>query len=325
MLFLLLPLAVAVCQSPSSNPRSREVGTSPVLEEWLLEGASLFVSPQPSSSGAFQPPRDGAEGVPAFAPPAAREDRPEGEEYANIYPKFTLSAGVLLLENFNSSIQVSGDAGAGVVVDMEDLLDVDSDATVGRIDLHYSFNKRHWVDAAYYDIQRSGSTSATTEDIDFGDVTIPAGSSVDADFGTRIFKLAYRYNFVTDERTVIGASLGVHSLGLNVKLDAAAISVDETFKQELPLPLVGLHGAYALSRKWSLLADVELLQFDLGSYRGFVGDSRVALNHDTFDHWGWGVSINNFRVEADAEGNDGLEANFDYGYEGLMAYLRFYL
>lgn len=304
---------------------------------FLLARAALVLGPWAPNdpiSGTTNPALDGTIPCPAWhgdpfpAPGGAGlgpTDASAGEVYANIYPKFSFSVGALLLSNFNSSIQVSGDSGAGTVLDLEDLLDIDDSNTVGRIDLHYSFNKRHWIDAAYFDIERGGSTGATTADIDFGDISIPAGSSVATEFDTRIFKIAYRYNFVTDERTVIGASFGVHSMGLRVALDAAALSLDETFRQELPLPLVGLHGAYALSRKWSLRADMEVLQFDLGDYEGFVGDNQLSLNHDTFEHLGWGLSLGSFRVNGSAEGNGDLEADLDYAYQGVMLYLRFFL
>jgi len=330
MLFLLVQAALT--GNPSSSSIASAVEGRATLAETrsLLDGMTLSLDGQPGSSDVYPSPSGGAEPAPALGtrPSAALRDdgqASEGEEYANIYPKFSLRAGAMLLNNFNSSIQVSGSAGVGAIIDMEDLLDVESKDSAGRLDLHYSFNKRHWLDMAYFDVRRSGSTDSTTQDIDFGDISIPAGSAVSSAFDTRVFKLAYRYNFVTDARTVIGASFGVHSMGLHVKLNAASLSLDETFNQELPLPLFGLHGAYALSRKWSLLADAELLQFDLGNYRGFVSENELALNHDTFEHVGWGLSLNSFRVNGSAEGSGDLKADMDYGYQAVMLYLRFYL
>ncbi len=320
MLYLLTQAVLAARPWMSNDPggqvtSARSAAMSQLLDDVVPSSAGYFRSSDP-----LQPPSSSAE----VAPTRGRGED-ESAEYSNIYPKFSLSVGGLLLNNFNSSIQVSGASGAGAILDMEDLLDLDSESSAARFDLHYSFNKRHWIDASYFDIERSGSTASTSQDIDFGDISIPAGSSVDTQFDTRIFKVAYRYNFVTDERTVIGASFGVHSMGLGVALDAAALSLSETFRQELPLPLFGLHGAYALSRKWALLADAEILQFDLGSYRGFVGENQLALNNDTFEHFGWGLSLSSFRVNGSAEGNGDLEADLDYGYQGVMLYLRYFL
>jgi hypothetical protein len=258
-----------------------------------------------------------------FPLPSARGE--DAEPYANIYRKFSVSLGGALYDNFHSEAQVSGDAGVGTIIDFEDLLKVDDNRQVGRVDLHYSFNQRHWLDATYYDIRRSGSSRPTEQDIEFGDIIIPEGSQVDSDFDTRIFKIAYRYNFVTDERTVIGGSFGIHSMNLKVAVDAGGAGLHESFSQELPLPLVGLHGAYALSKKWSLLADAEILQFDVGDFSGYVSDNRLSLNHDTFDNFGWGVALNGFYIDGSAEGDHGLESEVKYGYNGLLLYLRFYM
>jgi hypothetical protein len=240
-----------------------------------------------------------------------------------LYPRFSVSAGAALLANMTSTVQVTGDAGVGTILDLEDALDVDENETTARVDATFSFNERHRLDMSYYDIRRDGSTSGLADDIVFGDITIPAGSVVSTEIDTRILKLAYRYNFVTEERTVIGASFGIHSMGIDLGLRSRALAVSESFRQELPLPLLGLHGGYALGRKWSLLADLELLQFDLGDYRGFVSDNRLSLHHDTTKHVGLGLALNGFRIDGKAA-DGGLEAELEFGYQAVMLYLRVY-
>jgi hypothetical protein len=286
-----------------------------------------FVLANPLGVAAVAPPSSQPElaaavEAAAAAPSAAPEE--EVGPYRNLYHRFTVSVGGAIYDNFSSTGQVSGDAGIGTIIDFEDLLNVDGDTQIGRVDMRYAFNERHWLDATYYDIRRSGTSAATSEDIDFGDITIPAGSRVSTDFDTRMLKLAYRYNFVTDDRVVIGGSFGIHSMNLRLALEAGGLGLDESFRQELPLPLLGLHGGYALSRKWALLADAELLQFDVGDYRGFVSDNRLSLEHDTLEHLGWGLALNGFRIDGSAEGDGGLEADIEYGYSGVMLYLRVY-
>lgn len=254
---------------------------------------------------------------------AGKEPKEGPARYENLYRRFSISLGAAAYTNFQSTAQVSGGAGVGAVLDFEDLLSIDTESTVARLDLHYAFNDRHRIDAAYYDISRSGSSAATQQDINFGDITIPAGSQVDSSFDTRIIKLAYRYNFVADERTAVGASFGIHSMGLDVALESAGLAVEESFKQELPMPLLGLHFDYALSHTWLLRLGTEFLKVDLGDFRGLIADNRVTLEHSPFEHFGWGIGFNGFRLDAHAE-DGGLEADVDYSYQGLMLYLRFY-
>jgi hypothetical protein len=255
------------------------------------------------------------------APPDEDDARIDAEGYYRaIYGDFDLSLGVAAFTKFNTNLQVNSDVGVGAQLDMEDLLGLDDEDVVARLDGNYAFNRRHWLAFSYYDIKRNG-TQEIADDIQVGDTVIPAGE-VDTGFETEIIKLAYRYNFVTDPRTVIGASFGIHLMRIDTALQSNDFDVEESFKVDAPLPLIGLHGAYALSEKWSLNASAEFLQFDIGAYRGLITDTRLTLNHDTFEHFGWGVGFNGFNVDATVEGDDDLTADLEYGYQGVMLYLR---
>jgi len=239
--------------------------------------------------------------------------------YKVLYRRFSLSLGAAAYAKFNTNMQISGAAGVGTNLDMEDLLGLDDSSLVARIDAHYAFNRRHWLMASYYDINRDG-TKTIPDDIQVGDVTIPAGS-VDSRFDTAIIKLAYRYNFVDDLRTVIGASFGFHVMSLDTAISSNSVDVSESFKVTAPLPLIGLHGAYALGRKWKLAASAEFLQFDVGDYQGLITDTRLTLEHDTFKNFGWGIGFNGFQADAEIQDGD-LDGDIEYGYQGLMLYVR---
>jgi hypothetical protein len=127
---------------------------------------------------------------------------------------------------------------------------------------------------------------------------------------------------VTEARTVIGASFGIHLMSLDTAFRAPGFNVEETFKVDAPVPLLGLHGAHALSEKWKLSASAEFLQFDIGDYRGLVTDMRLTIDHDTFEHFGWGFGFNGFQADATFEGSNGLKSDIEYGYQGLMLYAR---
>ncbi len=239
--------------------------------------------------------------------------------YQNLYRRFSLSLGAAAYTKFNTNFQLSSDAAVGADIDMEDLLGLDDSGTVARLDGRYAFNRRHWLEFSYYDINRDGERSIP-DDIQVGDEVIPAGP-VKSKFDTAIAKLAYRYNFVTDTRTVIGASAGIHLMQLETAIRSESFAVEETFEVDAPLPVLGLHGSYALSEKWRLSASAEFLQFDIGDYSGLITDTRLTLDHDTFEHFGWGIGFNGFSADAELEGDD-LNADLEYGYQGLMLYAR---
>ncbi len=245
----------------------------------------------------------------------------EAEPYPNMYRTFELSLGLAAYDNFDTSMQISSDVGVGALLDLEDLLGLEDNQSVFRADAFYRFSPRHRINMSYYDIGRSGSETIV-EDIVIGDVTFPAGSGVDSKLDTTILKLSYQYNFVADLRTAIGASIGLHTMRLDTEFKTqTGGGFQESFKATAPLPVLGLHGEYALSPKWKLLGSAEFFQIDMGTFDGFLADNRLSLEHNLFEHVGWGIGFNSFTLDASVEDDD-LTADVEYAYQGLMIYVR---
>ena len=316
-----LPLGVLILGTLCACNSAAPVRPAPLgATLHVVEGTARSVDREQPTSVAPLEPLTPFEAAPMQdAPPAAPP--PAQEYYDNIYHRFGLSLGGALYGNFDTSIQISSAILVGAILDLEDLLRVDSNATIGRIDAHYSFNRRHRIDLAYYDIGRNGSANVL-QDIPIGEAILPAGV-INTTFDTKILKLAYRYNFVHDYRTTIGASIGLHTMQIDTALVATGINVEESFDALAPLPLLGLHGAYAISKKWRLTAGFEALYVDFSGFDGFVLDTRLSLDHDTFKHFGWGIGFNSFTLNIGIDGKDDvLRAEIEYGYTGLLLYVR---
>jgi hypothetical protein len=302
-----LSLLLAACQSTDS---SREYAwgsdsTKPLAPVAQGEPALLTESTSPS-----EPPAPTTIALPL------------SERNANIYRKMGLRVGGVAYGSFDTTVQVNSASGLGAVLDMEDLLGLSSSANVVRADAFYAFNDFHRIDFAFYDISRSGSRTLT-DDVQFGDTTISAGDT-ESTFKTQIFKLDYRYNCVTDARTVLAASFGFHVMRIQFGLKSATFNEEGDFKVTAPLPVLGLHGAYSLADKWSLYASGEVFQIQVDEFGGTLSDFRLGLNWDFSKHVGLGLEMNTFNMGAAVE--DGtLEAEVEYGYSGIGIYLRGYL
>lgn len=248
----------------------------------------------------------------------------EPHSYDQLYRRAGLSLGTAALGNFDTSVQISSTAlGAGAVLDAEDSLGIEESTSIARADAFYAFDRKHEVHFSYYDIKRNGS-QAIADPIVVGDVTIPAGG-VASKFDTAIAKLAYHYNFVADSRTKIGASFGLHAMTFDLGFASTTAAAEESFKAIAPLPVIGLHGAYALDDKWTLGASVELLQVSVNDeFKGSIVDQLLTLEHDTFDNFGWGLGLNAFRLDMEVI-DGGLSGEIEYAYQGLMLYMRMYL
>jgi hypothetical protein len=255
-----------------------------------------------------------------------RDDFPAPERlplYPSLARKAELKIGGGLYGNFDTSIGVSSDVLVGAKIALEDGLGVNDSVDLLRMDGVYRFTPRHVVRASFYDLRRSGSNTVA-EDIPIGEVILPAGQ-IETGFDTKIFKLAYQYNFITDHRTKLGASFGFHSMGVGASFRTSTGLVEESFDVIAPLPVIGLAGEYALTKTLHLLATFEVFQIEMFGVRGRLVDSVIAIEHDLFDHVGWGVGFNNFELNATLEGDGPLTADMSYGYQGVLLYLRFYV
>jgi hypothetical protein len=322
-LVLCLALLATGCRSSKkSAPPPAEPAPSapaPTSSASTSYGIASGASAAPWSAAPTAPPPSAwpTESLPTGQPAAP----PAPERYENVYRRFEISAGAAAYAAFNTTFQVSSPILVGAILDLEDFLGVDGNSFVGRFDTHYAFNDRHRVDLAYYDIRRSGKRTLT-EDIPIGEEVIPAGD-VETRFDTKILKLAYRYNFVRDDRTAIGASFGFHTMQLSTGFQATGIDTSEEFDATAPLPLIGLHWTYGLSRKWRLTTSIEALRVQIQDFGGYISDMKVGIDHDTTNHFGWGVALNNFQLDASFS-DSGLTASVDYGYAGILLYLRAY-
>ena len=95
-----------------------------------------------------------------------------------------LSVGAALFADFETEIRVdSATLGRGSKIALEDGLDLDSDTEIGRADGFYRFNRKHRIDASYFNIERD-STLTINQQLQIGDAVFPINTSVNATFGS---------------------------------------------------------------------------------------------------------------------------------------------
>lgn len=142
----------------------------------------------------------------------------ETENKTTPWKRAGLNLGVFFATT-NSNVAV-GVEGFGLDVDVEKALGLDTITPAGRIDGFWRFtkNKRQRVDFRWFALRRSGSTMLG-RDITIDSRTFPLGTRVKTNFDFDIYKGAYSYSFLQDDRFDLAAS---------VELYVAPISFDIT-------------------------------------------------------------------------------------------------
>ena len=87
--------------------------------------------------------------------------------------------------------------------------------------------------------------------------------------------------------------------------------------------MLGVFGSYALTPKLYLNATSEFFGLEYEEFDGFLNNTRVNLEHRTFEHLGFGIGLDYFRIDAGVESESGnLSAEAEYDYLGLLAFVR---
>lgn len=301
-------LPVAASWSPALVPESTASGDgedAPWLElDWTEPGTIV-------------------EPAPALLPAARsmREDEPEAYEWK----RFGLSLGLQLIAEMNTTLRVDSETlGTGTEIDLEDDFDTDTSTFVGRIDANWRMGKKHELDFSIFDLSREG-TRVIDRDIQIGDVVFPVNSRVTNEFDTLIIKLAYRYAFLYRPRWHLGASFGAHTMNWSTKWTAGTLALEEDFDFTVPLPVLGLFGSYALTPRLYLNASCEVFGLEFEEFDGFLNNTRLSLEHRTFEHLGLGIGLDYFLINASVESESGnLSAEAEYGYLGLLGFVRIF-
>lgn len=276
-------------------------------------------APQETSLGPSMPSSSiGIDADPALLLAAPRVEQPVYE-----WPRLSVALGAQLVGGVNTSMRVDSETlGQGTEIDLENDFDVDKTLFLGRIDANWRIAQKHHLDFSIFELSRGG-TRLTNRDIQIGDTTFPVNTSVTNEFDTLVVKLAYRYAFLDRPRWHMGASLGTHTMDWEAEWKANNQALKEDFGVLVPLPVLGLFGSYAFTPKLYLNWSTEFFGLEYDEFDGFLNNTRLNLEHRTFEHVAFGLGLDYFVVNASMESESGnLTAELDSDYLGLLIFIR---
>lgn len=253
----------------------------------------------------------------------------KSEEFTQPWSKGSVMFGGFI-PVFESNLGFGVNGAAGVTVNGEDLLGLETSLTVFRVEAMYRPGKsrRNQLDLIYASYHRSGTTRLD-QDLVIGDITIPVDSKVDTVFNFDIIRLNYSYAILQDDRMRIAAGLGVYAVplkyGLSYSGTGGSGNVDGA-DVTLPLPALVLSGEFQLVRKLYLNMSLDAMYLKIGNFQGSLLDVNVGLEYRPWKHVGFGFGYNGLsvHVEGQSSGSEYPGVNFvgtvDVNFNGLMLY-----
>lgn len=245
----------------------------------------------------------------------------QGPDPSRFDDRLEIRVGGQVFSTFTTRVRIDSETlGLGTEIDLEEELDVEERISVARLDALLRFNRRHGLSMSLYDISREGART-TTRDINYGDAVFPAGTPVVTEFNQEVIKLAYRLRFVNKPRAELSGSFGLHTMQLSSALRALDGSIAQAHDADAPLPVIGVQGVYQFADRWRFNGSVEWFDIQSGDLQGRFSDFLVAVEHQTFDRFGFGIGVNRLGLRFEA-GDENLSGRLDIGFTAAVIYFK---
>ncbi|HEX5055333.1 MAG TPA: hypothetical protein VFX02_02430 [Gammaproteobacteria bacterium] len=253
--------------------------------------------------------------------------QPEYDGYA-IPDRFSLGLGVYEQTDHRTQINLEDtELGIGANIDLEDDLNVEEDTgRVFRLDGYYRFSRAHRIEWTWYSTQRSGRAEIL-ETVDIGGVVeVRFGARVESLIEYGVFKLGYAWSFINTESWEANLGIGANFYRDRVQVTARTFSGLDTevrrFEEEGdgPLPAASF-GLRYMPGRWALYWDYDVVSTELGEFSGRLRESTIGVEHNTWEHAGFGLGVINSADFVETEDN-GTEGEFDSEYRGWRLYLK---
>ena len=242
--------------------------------------------------------------------------------------RFYLGVGSAIVR-FNTKIKyVDKQLQIPIVIDPEGSLDLPEVSNVYTLYGGFRFAKRHSLDLHYFSVDRE--TSVSTGDLNLGDIIVLRGDVRLSD-KTHFLALDYGYNVFSDRRTFVDLLVGLYVLDLKYELEASGqIEIDgvvdtRTYKQvaeaTAPVPNVGVRMNYALSPRWSTLAQFAFIAGSRDEIEVTAMKTDVTVKYLFTKHFGADFGVSYFNADLTIEDAQ-TRTDVNYGYNGIYVGLR---
>lgn len=222
---------------------------------------------------------------------------------------FVISLGGFLPDK-EFKIRVDGEA-PGQDIDFNRVAGVSKDEATGAMNFRWKFGEK-WSASGQYWATDDSRTAVLDEDVTWGDNVLQAGSNIEAGAGLDLIRAFVGREFFTDEDYhEFGLGAGIHWMEIEAYMEGEMFVNGETngvqresVEAGLPLPNVGAWYWRSLSPRWLITSNLDWFSASFDEYSGSLWDAGVGVNFQAWDHVGFGLSYQYFKVDVDVDKSD---------------------
>ena len=188
-------------------------------------------------------------------------------------------------------------------VDFSEQFDIKSRDETFSAEFGWNFGDRWQLRGQYFRVEDTQSAELN-EDIQWGDYTFNAGTSVGAGSDMQITRLFFGRRFWNSETLEAGLGIGGHLLDVsafvagNASIDGELIGfVEERASASQPLPNIGGWFQRVYADRWIVKARLDWLAANIDDYEGHIVNASAGLAYNFSDHFGIGLAYNLFEID----------------------------
>lgn len=238
---------------------------------------------------------------------------------AELPPRFQFRGGVFQSTVNSVVTREPTDGSPPEEIDLEDVLGLSEDESVPQFDAVIRIGNYHRLDMSYFEFGRTALVTLQ-EDFVFGDETFPAGTTVDVNSDTRVFRVSYGYSLIADAQKELGVTIGLHSSQVSAKVSAPATGQEEESKLSTPLPVVGAYLNISATERLILSARAQAFRMQFDQYEGSLHYINLEAHYRLTKLLGLGIGYNWYRMNLNSQTPE-VNGNFQSEHNGPIAFL----
>ena len=258
-------------------------------------------------------------------------------QYKPLQHKFQVYLGGFF-PDVSSKITINGEVlPPGPGLDLEEVFGLEDSKALLWGGARWRISRRNHLEFEFVNLNRDGTRTAISEDIQIGDSIVKVGGRVDSTFDITLARLTYGFSLVRNDRMDIQLKAGLHLADLSTSLTLSGAACEVTMpgqmdciggavpvveSQDITAPLPHFGGSFVYGITPSIAARLQIIGFAIELDK--IDGSLVELDADfiwqPWDHFGFGVGLRYFDTNIESKSSD-LNGKFEFDYFGPTLYV----